>query len=388
MIICIAGKNDIAVNATEYLLLKYPQIPLIAITNKSDTGINSWQKSFTYFCLNNKIKIVDLQDVYSIADLIFISLEFDRIIIPDNFLSKNLFNIHFSKLPSYKGMYTSVMPLYYGEYESGVTLHKIDKGIDTGPIIDQLCFSIDISTTARNLYDLYLEYGMEIFKNNVEYILSGNYTTVPQSSQYSSYFSKAALSFSELNIDLNRTAFQVHNQIRAFTFRDYQLPIIKGHLIYKSVISNIRSTGKSGSIIEENEFEMIINTIDYNIVLYKDKLNDLLEAAKTGNFQLFQQLESSGYPVTLRTKEGWDAFIVACYHNQFSFVKELIAAGWDIETSNYKGTTALMYSMTAAANGLGEECFKLLFKFADKTKKDDRGKDVFDYAKEYNYKIY
>ena len=39
-------------------------------------------------------------------------------------------------------MYTSCLPILFNEKESGVTLHKIDRGIDTGDIIDQITFPI------------------------------------------------------------------------------------------------------------------------------------------------------------------------------------------------------------------------------------------------------
>lgn len=70
-------------------------------------------------------------------DLIFISLEFDKIVNPDLFKDARLYNIHFSLLPSYKGMYTSAIPILNGEEMVGVTFHEIDKGIDTGNIIAQ-----------------------------------------------------------------------------------------------------------------------------------------------------------------------------------------------------------------------------------------------------------
>lgn len=44
-------------------------------------------------------------------------------------------NIHHAPLPRYRGMLPSFWQLYHGEKEAGITIHKIDKGIDTGNII-------------------------------------------------------------------------------------------------------------------------------------------------------------------------------------------------------------------------------------------------------------
>lgn len=134
--ICIAGKNNIAVEITKYLKKK-DDIEILAIPNSADNGIDGWQKSFYKFCLENSIPIISLEEAHKIENLIFLSLEFDKIVKPYEFLSDKLFNIHFSLLPKYKGMYTSALPILNNEKETGVTLHKIDTGIDTGEIIAQ-----------------------------------------------------------------------------------------------------------------------------------------------------------------------------------------------------------------------------------------------------------
>ncbi|UUO09189.1 formyl transferase [Blastopirellula sp. J2-11] len=45
-------------------------------------------------------------------------------------------NIHWGIAPTYRGENTFFWPLYFGDYEQvGVTIHRIDAGIDTGPIL-------------------------------------------------------------------------------------------------------------------------------------------------------------------------------------------------------------------------------------------------------------
>ena len=85
-------------------------------------------------------KIISLNQAYRIPNLIFISIHYDKIIKIENFKTKNLYNFHFSLLPKYKGMHTGAHPIINGENYSGVTLHKIDNGIDTGDVIDQIKF--------------------------------------------------------------------------------------------------------------------------------------------------------------------------------------------------------------------------------------------------------
>ena len=94
MKICIAGKNNIAVSVCSYLLKKYPDIPILVVKNRTDNGTDSFQRSFWKFANDNNLPMKELEDVYSIPDLIFLSLEFDRIIYPERFSSSKLYS-HF-----------------------------------------------------------------------------------------------------------------------------------------------------------------------------------------------------------------------------------------------------------------------------------------------------
>jgi len=255
MIICIAGKNAIAVNAVNYIIENniIDTRNLFVLPNKNDHGNDEWQPSLKKYAKTRRLRIIDQCDLYEYVDLIFFSLEYDKIILPKNFRSMKLFNIHFSLLPKYKGMYTSVLPILNGETRSGVTLHKIDEGIDTGDIIDQTSFDIEISENASDLYNKYLIYGFELFKNNINKLITNNYFSIKQSQLNSSYFSKGSIDFKNIEIDTNKTSFEIHNQLRAYIFPEYQLPKIFGYYIRNSVLTEEK--------INNNEFRIIGNRI-------------------------------------------------------------------------------------------------------------------------------
>ena len=151
MRICIGGKNNIAVDVCIYIREFYPDIPIYAIPTKNDDGIDGFQRSFKKYAVDNNVEIVTLKDVYDWEDLIFLSTEFDRIIRPEKFKTKELFNIHFSRLPKYKGCHTAAMPILNGENITAVTFHLMDAGIDTGDIIDQKDILIEDNDTCCSL---------------------------------------------------------------------------------------------------------------------------------------------------------------------------------------------------------------------------------------------
>ena len=136
-LICIAGKNQIAVDFLFSLVHHGVKSRLVVCPNDSDNGQLSWQPSLRRAASKLSIEIVSIQDLYDIDRLILLSLEFNKILNPSLFKSSRLYNLHFSDLPRYKGMFTSCLPILHDQKYGGVTLHEIDDGIDTGPIVDQ-----------------------------------------------------------------------------------------------------------------------------------------------------------------------------------------------------------------------------------------------------------
>jgi len=198
---------------------------LCIIPNKTDNGKDNWQRSLLKKASDLNIKITRLEEIYSIENLLFLSLEFDEIIKPLRFKTNKLYNIHFSLLPKYKGMFTSIMPILNNERTTGVTFHKIDKGIDTGDIIGQNEFEIDFMDNSRDVYKKYIENGIILVKQYLVKLLSNDFVEAKtQRFKESTYFSKSEIDFENININLNQTAINIHNQIRAFNFREYQVP--------------------------------------------------------------------------------------------------------------------------------------------------------------------
>jgi methionyl-tRNA formyltransferase len=385
MTICIAGKNRFALDALEYVRNKVANCKIIACVNKTDKGTDIWQPSFKKYCCKNSIDIVELEDCYEIRDLYFFSLEYDRLLIPQRFSTLHLFNIHFSRLPEYKGMYTSLFPLMHGRSKSGVTLHLIDKGIDTGQIIDQIEFEISETDTCRDLYLKYIKFGTVLFKNNFDSIFTGQYTSFKQPINGSSYFSKKSINFSNLFIDLNKTAWEVHNNIRCFIFREYQLPVLFSSAICKSQPLYEITNGKPGTIDIENKYFIILNTVDYKVKLWKDQLAVALSAAEHNKIEELVLLKQNNYDLFEKNDKGWDALIVAAFHEQFTVVKFLIDINLDINTTNNNGTTLLMYSMTAASkSGRIDILNYLIDNGADLYRKDNNGYDILYYANKLN----
>ena len=188
--ICIAGKNAIAVGGLRYIWDKYRHdYDIVAICDQHDSGNDTWQPSLRKYINKVGITEVYIEQVYDIDSLIFISLEYHKLINPKKFATNKLYNIHFSILPAYKGMFTSAHPILNSENVSGCTFHVIDKGIDTGNIIFQKSFTIDNTDTSRDLYEKYTKCGLELVEEKISNLIEGDFEEILQPSFGSSYFS-------------------------------------------------------------------------------------------------------------------------------------------------------------------------------------------------------
>ncbi|MDO9551448.1 formyltransferase family protein [Rhodonellum sp.] len=347
-------------------------------------GLDGWQPSFKKHAERLGIKEVFLDELYGLKDLVFISLEFDQIIKTSKFLTSQLYNIHFSLLPKYKGMYTSCLPLLNGDMESGVTLHRMDDGIDTGEIIDQEIFPIPLSLNGYGLYLAYLKHSFFLFKKNIDSILENKVKSEPQNNLFSTYYSKKSIDFSVIEIDFRQTGFQVHNQIRAFSFRPFQLPIIDGFKISHSIITQKRSISKPGSFTQDTAVKRIYSTIDFDVIVYFDQLDLILQEAKENNLSSIAKRTEEGYNLTEKNELGWDPLIVAAYHNSFDVLKYLLDNGANPNTTNNKGTSVLMYAMTASVTNNDFKSMEyLIASGANLGHSDYTGISLMEYAEKY-----
>ena len=70
-----------------------------------------------------------------------------------NAFSGRLLNIHPSLLPAFPGLHAHEQAIAYGAKVSGCTIHFVDEGVDTGPIIMQQAVEVLPNDTAQELAD-------------------------------------------------------------------------------------------------------------------------------------------------------------------------------------------------------------------------------------------
>jgi methionyl-tRNA formyltransferase len=366
--ICLAGKNRIAVDALLFMIELGWTERLVVCPNKTDDGISSWQPSLLRFAKEFGVEVITLDEAKKIKNLIFISLEFDQIISPSEFQSRRLYNIHFSALPAYKGMYTSAIPILKGAETSGVTLHEIDHGIDTGAIIAQDIFNIPSAWTARNLYFKYLEAGFGLFCRKFEELVADSAPVArPQPARGASYYSKSSIDYKNISVNLNDVAEGIVRQLRAFSFREYQTPMVEDMEVGDWDILPHRSFKRPGTILERGRDYVILSTIDYDLRLERSRIWEWFSFdADSTTDDLDRRY------VNIADKTGWTPLIRAAYAGDEKRCRRLLEAGADPNEPNMNGTTPLMYACSCVDAAKGRSVMKLLLEFGADPKRADR----------------
>ncbi|MBD61421.1 phosphoribosylglycinamide formyltransferase [bacterium] len=151
----------------------------ILISNKASAkGIDyAKENKIPFFVLRDKdweSEIVELLEKYKIQLVCLAG--FMRIISPRliNFMKGWIVNIHPSLLPAFPGLNVHKRVLESGFPFSGCTVHWVDEGVDTGPIIDQRVTPVLKEDTEEALSSRILKEEHRLYPSVVKKIADGN----------------------------------------------------------------------------------------------------------------------------------------------------------------------------------------------------------------------
>jgi methionyl-tRNA formyltransferase len=134
------------------------------------------------------------------------------------------FNLHPGPLPRYAGLNSVSWAIYNGEKSHGVTIHRMDRGIDTGDIAYQALFAIDDEDTALSLSFKCTQKGVPLMLKLLE-VASSTAEGIPQIPQDLSrrvYFGAAVPEDGYLS--WASTAANIVNFIRACDYFPFHSP--------------------------------------------------------------------------------------------------------------------------------------------------------------------
>ncbi len=167
-----------------------------------------------------------------------------------NFPEYGCVNVHASLLPKYRGAAPIQRAIIDGEKLTGVTTMYMEKGLDTGDMIEKAEVEITAEDNFETLHDKLADVGAKLIVSTIESIQNGTVKREKQDDCLSNY--AEMITKETARIDWNKPAYDIGNLVRglcpvpkAFTFLDeLQFKIVKGSA------SDTNSTAEPGTVIE------------------------------------------------------------------------------------------------------------------------------------------
>lgn len=158
-------------------------------------------------------------------------------------------NVHASLLPKYRGAAPIQYAIIKGEKESGVTIMRMEKGMDTGAMYSRVVVPIDAEMNFARLHDELMEKGAKLLTDTLPRIAEGLQPEIQKESEATF----ATLLTKEMaKIDWNRPAQEVHDRVRgfdpvpgAFTY----LPDGKLLKIWETRVTGTRTEALPGTVV-------------------------------------------------------------------------------------------------------------------------------------------
>jgi len=162
-------------------------------------------------------------------------------------------NVHASLLPKYRGAAPIQWAIVKGERKTGITIMKMDEGMDTGDILLAQEVEIGDEDTAQSLHDRLAQVGASLIIKAMDQLDKGTLRPIPQDHSEASY--APPLKKEDALIDWSQDGREIFNRIRgfnpwpgAFTYlKGLRLKVFSGEIINEEVRETQGKVVQSGS---------------------------------------------------------------------------------------------------------------------------------------------
>jgi methionyl-tRNA formyltransferase len=157
-------------------------------------------------------------------------------------------NVHASLLPRWRGASPIQTAILYGDNESGVTIMRMDEGMDTGPILKKDRVPIAPDDTGETLSHRLSERGRDLLIEVIPEYLAGKIVPMPQDDAQATY--APLIKKEDGLLDLTKPVEFLERKVRAFNpwpgtyliWNEKQLKVLEAEILPQ----NNQSVGKRG----------------------------------------------------------------------------------------------------------------------------------------------
>jgi methionyl-tRNA formyltransferase len=141
-------------------------------------------------------------------------------------------NVHASLLPRWRGAAPINAAILHGDAETGVTIMKMDPGLDTGPMLSQRPIRLTPEDTAGSVFEKLSAIGADLLIETLPDYLSGKLKPIPQPEEGVTY--APMLKKEEGQLDFGQDVHELERRVRAFNpwpgaFMDFDGTLLKVH---------------------------------------------------------------------------------------------------------------------------------------------------------------
>lgn len=176
-------------------------------------------------------------------------------------------NVHASLLPKYRGAAPINWAIINGEDETGITIMKIEEGLDTGDMISKAAIPILDEDDAITVHDKLSKLGGEILVSTLKDIMDGKASYTPQNDDESSY--APMLSRETGRIDWSKSSRDIFNLIRGLkpwpgSYTNYGDDLVKIHSLR---VLDEAIEGQAGEIVKVSNEGLYVATGDGVVII-------------------------------------------------------------------------------------------------------------------------
>ena len=169
-------------------------------------------------------------------------------------------NVHTSLLPKYRGAAPIQWAILNGDADTGVTIMKMDAGLDTGEILTQAKTPIQPEDDAETLHDRLARLGAELLVQTIPDYVAGKVAPRPQPSEGVSYAHK--IKKEDGHVDWRQPAHLLWNRVRglvpwpgAFTHLPGQP---QPHLLKLWRVEVVARSGQPGEVLQADKAGLVV----------------------------------------------------------------------------------------------------------------------------------
>lgn len=165
-------------------------------------------------------------------------------------------NSHASLLPRWRGAAPIQRAIEAGDSLSGVTVMRMEAGLDTGPMLLKVTTPISTEDTGGSLHDRLAQLGPVAVLEAIEGLAAGTLTGELQNDAQATYAHK--LNKDEARLDWARPAVELDRQVRAFNPWPVSHSLLNGEVLKVLGAAPVEGSGTAGQIIAAGKDGLVV----------------------------------------------------------------------------------------------------------------------------------